>query len=132
MPVGFRTNRGWQLIPLPTPQLPVGFWRPSLCFRVTPLADRSGGPTATTAGNPKIPFPKSMEGSNTWSAPIAISDNPAGSGVFNPAINVSPDGQRVTVSFYDHRDNPGSDVLVNLYLAQSFNGGATWEPNIRV
>ena len=84
------------------------------------------------AGNPKIAFTKSTDGGVTWSSPIAISDNPAGSGVFNPAINVSPDGQRLTVCFYDHRDNPGSDVLVNLYLAQSFNGGATWEPNIRV
>ena len=52
--------------------------------------------------------------------------------MFNPAINVSPDGQRITVIFYDHRDNPDSNVLVNLYLAQSFDGGATWEPNIRV
>ena len=84
------------------------------------------------AGNPKIAFSKSIDGGNTWSVPIAISDNPAGSGVFNPAVNVSPDGQRVTAVFYDHRDNPGSNLLVNLYLAQSFDGGATWEPNIRI
>ena len=84
------------------------------------------------AGNPRIVFTKSIDGGNTWSTPIAISDNPAGSGVFNPAINVSPDGQVLTAVFYDHRANPGSDTLVDLYLAQSFDGGATWEPNIRV
>jgi hypothetical protein len=87
---------------------------------------------ALSSGNPRILFTKSTDGGNTWSAPIAISDNPAGSGVFNAAINVSPVGQTVTAVFYDHRNNPGSTTLVDLYLAQSFDGGATWEPNIRL
>jgi hypothetical protein len=34
------------------------------------------------AGNPKITFTKSTDGANTWTAPIAISENPAGSGIF--------------------------------------------------
>ena len=84
------------------------------------------------AGNPRIAFTKSTNGGASWSAPIAISDNPAGLGVFNPTINVSSDGRTVTAAFYDHRDNPGSSVLVDVYLAQSFNGGATWQPNIRL
>jgi hypothetical protein len=83
-------------------------------------------------GNPRIAFTKSTNGGTNWSAPVAISDNPAGLGVFNPAINVSSDGRTVTAAFYDHRDNPGSSVLVDLYLAQSFDGGATWQPNIRL
>jgi len=87
---------------------------------------------ALLGGNPRIAFTKSTNGGTSWSAPVAISDNPAGLGVFNPAINVSPDGATVTAVFYDHRNNPGSHVLVDLYLAQSFNGGATWQPNIRL
>ncbi len=83
-------------------------------------------------GNPRIAFIKSTNGGTTWSAPVAISDNPLGLGVFNPAINVSSDGRTVTVAFYDHRNNPGSNVLVDLYLAQSFDGGANWQPNIRL
>ena len=83
-------------------------------------------------GNPRIAFTKSTDGGITWSTPFAISNNPPGSGVFNPAINVSPDGGTITVAFYDHRDNPGSTVLVDLYLAQSFDGGANWQPNIRL
>jgi hypothetical protein len=83
-------------------------------------------------GIPRIAFTKSTDGGNTWSAPIAISDTPGGLGVFNPAVNVSPDGQTVTATFYDHRNNPSSTVLVDLYLAQSFDGGATWQPNIRL
>jgi hypothetical protein len=84
------------------------------------------------AGNPRIVFTKSVDGGNTWSAPVAISDNPAGSGVFNPAINVSADGQVLSCVFYDHRANPGSDTLVDVYYSQSFDGGASWQPNIRV
>jgi hypothetical protein len=83
-------------------------------------------------GNPRIAFTKSTNGGATWSTPVAISDNPAGLGVFNPAINVSPDGRTLTCAFYDHRNNPGSNVLVDLYLAQSFDGGVTWQPNIRL
>ncbi len=84
------------------------------------------------AGSPRIAFTKSVDGGVTWSAPVAISDNPAGLGVFNPAISASPDGRTLSVAFYDHRNNPTSSTLVDLYLAQSFDGGATWQPNIRL
>jgi hypothetical protein len=84
------------------------------------------------SGNPRIAFAKSTNGGANWSTPVAISDNPAGSGVFNPAINTSPDGQTLSVVFYDHRANPGSNTLVDLYLAQSFDGGMTWLPSIRL
>ncbi len=85
-----------------------------------------------STGMPKIFFTKSSNAGTTWSAPVAITDNP-GTGVFNAAISASPDGKRLTVSFYDQRDNPpGVTTLCNLYLAQSFDGGATWQPNIRL
>ena len=106
-------------------------------FLPSAVSDRTNGNLfvvyqALLSGNPRILFTKSTNGGNNWSAPIAISDNPAGSGVFNPAINVSPNGQTVTAVFYDHRNNPGSATLVDLYLAQSFDGGTTWQPNIRL
>jgi hypothetical protein len=83
------------------------------------------------ASQPRILFTKSTNAGGSWSAPIAITDNP-GTGVFNPAISASPDGQTLTVSFYDQRNSGGNTVLCNLYLAQSFDGGATWQPNIRL
>ena len=86
----------------------------------------------TAGGAPKIFFTKSANAGDTWTTPIAISDNPATAGVFNPAIAASDDGQTLTATFYDHRSNPGSNTLVDLYLAQSLDGGATWQPNIRV
>lgn len=84
-----------------------------------------------SAGRPRILFTKSTNTGATWSTPIAITDNPD-TGVFNAAISASPDGQRLTVSFYDQRDSIGNTTLCNLYLAQSFDGGATWQPNIRL
>jgi hypothetical protein len=106
-------------------------------FLPSAAADRSSGNLYVVyqtllAGHPKIAFTKSSDGGNTWSSPIAITDNPGGSGVFNPAVAVSADGQILTVVFYDHRANPGSNTLVDLYLAQSLDGGATWQPNFRV
>ncbi|HEY3663696.1 MAG TPA: sialidase family protein, partial [Chthoniobacterales bacterium] len=130
----------------------VTFGAPTLVtpvIRYTPPSIRSGTflPSATTDrtnGNlyvvyqgfdgavvPRILFTKSTNAGASWSAPIAVTDNP-NTGVFNPAIASSPDGQTLTVSFYDQRDGGGSPVLCNLYLAQSFDGGATWQPNIRL
>lgn len=83
-------------------------------------------------GRPTIAFAKSADGGFTWTTPIPISDQPSGLGVFNPAVAVTPGGKVLSAVFYDHRDNPSSQTLVNLYLAQSFDSGATWQPNIRL
>ncbi|MBA3272552.1 MAG: exo-alpha-sialidase [Chthoniobacterales bacterium] len=119
--------------------------------RYNPTSIRSGAflPSATTdrttgnlyvvyqefhdpAAGPRVVFTKSTDGGNTWSRPIPASDNPGSTHVFNPAIATSPDGQTLTVSYYTNRDNPTSNTLVDMYLAQSFDGGATWRQNIRV
>jgi len=84
-----------------------------------------------SGGSPRVLFTKSTNAGATWSVPIAVTDNP-NTGVFNAAISASPDGQTLTVSFYDQRDSGGSTTLCNLYLAQSFDGGTTWQPNIRL
>jgi hypothetical protein len=117
--------------------------------RYTPPSIRSGVflPSATTdrttgniyvvyqaldsVGQPRILFTRSTNGGASWSIPVGISDN-NGAPVFNPAISTSPDGQTLTVSFYDERNSGGDTTLCNLYLAQSFDGGVTWQPNIRL
>ncbi|CAN5590952.1 hypothetical protein BH20VER3_BH20VER3_06840 [soil metagenome] len=129
----------------------VTYGPPTLVTRVTrytPPSIRSGAflPSATAdrttsslyvvyqalnAAQPRIMFTKSTNAGSTWSAPVAISDNP-NTGVFNPAISASPDGKTLTVSFYDQRDSGGNSLLCNLYLAQSFDGGVTWQPDIRL
>jgi hypothetical protein len=68
----------------------------------------------------------------TWSAPVRINDDAIGSGrdQFHPWTCVSSDGV-VNVVFYDRRNDP-SNFLMDLYLTQSFDGGLTFEPNVRV
>lgn len=82
-------------------------------------------------GAPRIMFTKSADAGVSWSTPAPISDNPPGSSVFNAAISASPDGQRLAVVYYDTRHNPGSSTLVDVYVAYSFSGGATWQPSLR-
>jgi len=81
---------------------------------------------------PSILFTKSTDAGMSWSAPQPINDSTSNSPVFNPAVAVSPDGQVVTVAFYDARMSGGNANLVDMFLAQSFDGGATWQRNLRV
>lgn len=81
---------------------------------------------------PRIMFTRSADKGATWTTPRPISDNPANAPVFNPAVSLSPDGQEVTVIFYDERVHPAQTNLVDIFLAQSLDGGNTWQPNLRL
>lgn len=81
---------------------------------------------------PRILFTKSPDAGTTWTTPQPVSDNPGTSPIFNPAIAVSPNGQVLSVAFYDGRMNPANSNLVDMFLAQSFDGGTNWQSNIRL
>ncbi len=91
---------------------------------------------AAVNGTPRVMLTKSSDQGATWTAPVITSDNPAGSAVDNPAIAVTPDGQAVSVLFLDKRNSPvttdGHAYFIDHYAAQSFDGGATWQPNLRL
>ncbi|MBI2929542.1 MAG: exo-alpha-sialidase [Verrucomicrobia bacterium] len=82
----------------------------------------------------RILFTKSIDRGQTWSAPVPVSDTPAGKSVFNLVIAASPDGQHVTIAFADkrHQTTNSFDNFVDYYLAESFDGGDTWQPNVRL
>lgn len=90
--------------------------------------------TGPASARPSILFTRSRDKGVTWTTPVPVNDTPSDQGVFNPAIAVSPDGQHVTISFYDkrHQTADSQNNLVDLYLAESFDGGDTWEPNLRL
>ena len=113
------------------PQIRDGFTTPSAA------ADRANGTLYVTYqarvnGPARILFARSGDAGASWSSPIVVSDNPGHAGVFNPAIASSHDGQTITIVYYSNRDNINSATLVDVYLAQSFDGGNTWQPNIRL
>ncbi|MSU50273.1 MAG: exo-alpha-sialidase [Opitutus sp.] len=88
--------------------------------------------TAIMNGSPRVLVTKSTNRGTTWSTPIIASDQPAGVSVMNPAIAVTPDGRSVSVVFMDKRNAPDGHNFVDHYAAQSFDGGATWQPNLRL
>lgn len=106
-------------------------------FLPTAATDRTLGILYVTyqgrvGGAPRILFTRSADQGMMWTAPIPVSDTPGGAGVFNPALAVSPDGQQVTVAFFDKRHDTTGGYRYDLYLAESFDGGDTWEPNLRL
>jgi hypothetical protein len=88
--------------------------------------------TAVVNGTPRVLVTKSTDQGVTWTAPVIASDNPVGVSVMNPAITVSPDGRSVTVVFMDKRNATDGRFFVDHYAALSFDGGITWQPNVRL
>ncbi|MEY2879897.1 MAG: hypothetical protein RLZZ15_2277, partial [Verrucomicrobiota bacterium] len=81
---------------------------------------------------PRVFVVKSSDSGATWSAPVIASNNPAGVSVANAALTVTPDGKTVTVVFMDKRHAPDGLNFIDHYAALSFDGGATWQPNVRL
>lgn len=81
---------------------------------------------------PRIFVTRSQNRGATWSTPVIASDQPTGISVMNPAVAVSPDGRTVSVVFVDKRNAPDGRNFIDHYAALSFDGGVTWQPNVRL
>ncbi len=77
-------------------------------------------------------FTRSTNGGSTWSQKIRINDDPQnnGSDQFHPWLTVAPDGSIIVV-FLDRRLDSGN-LLMDLYLTTSTDGGVTWSTNERI
>jgi hypothetical protein len=84
------------------------------------------------AGQADILLTSSTDEGTTWGAPVRVNDDSAHDGAshFQPALAVAPDGV-ASVSFFDTRNDP-NHKLIDVYLAQSVDHGATFLPNVRV
>jgi BNR repeat-like domain len=81
-----------------------------------------------------ILFTKSTNGGVTWSTPVVLNDDNTTSDQFHPTLSVESNGaggDKITVTFYDRRDDP-NDCLAHVYGTQSTNNGATWSANVRL
>ncbi len=77
---------------------------------------------------------RSTDGGVTWSAPVVLNDDNTSSDQFHPTLSVESNGaggDKITVSFYDRRDD-AADCLAYVYATQSTDNGLTWSPNIRL
>lgn len=82
-------------------------------------------------GDDDVFLRRSDDGGASWGPPVRVNDNPVGDGThqYLPKVSVAPGG-RVDVLFYDRRNDP-ANVLADVYLASSDDGGATFA-NLRV
>lgn len=80
-----------------------------------------------------ILFTKSTNGGSTWSAPVTLNDDTGSAHQFHPTLSVQSNGaggDKVTVTFYDRRDDP-NNCLSHVYATQSTDSGATWSANVK-
>lgn len=83
-------------------------------------------------GSPRILVSRSQDAGSSWSPLFPVSDNPNGTAVFNPAIDVGMDGTTIALVFADKRDHPREQTWVDYYATASFDSGQTWLPNWRL
>jgi hypothetical protein len=78
-----------------------------------------------------IYFTRSTDGGTTWSQKVRINDDSINNGCdqFHPWLTVAPDGS-ITV-FLDRRNDP-TNLLMDLYMTTTTDGGNTWSQNERI
>lgn len=117
-----------EVVPLPIPL-------PNNQFRVLSLptigADESGVYIAWDdfrTGDADILFSRSTDEGFTWSAPIQVNDVTTNHQFF-PAMSVS--NGSIHIVFYDSRNDPHGQLL-DVYYAQSIDGGLSFQANLRI
>ena len=105
--------------------------------------DRSGGPnngrlyityTDRAAGggtDTNIFVRSSTNGGAIWSAPTRVNDDTGITSQFLPWLDVDQVTGTVSAVWYDARNDP-NNKKVQTFMAASFDGGATFQPNIQV
>jgi hypothetical protein len=77
---------------------------------------------------------KSTNNGASWSTPVVLNDDTTASDQFHPTLSVESNGvggDKVTVTWYDRRDDP-ANCLAHVYGTVSTDNGGTWAPNVRL
>jgi hypothetical protein len=86
---------------------------------------------AQSGGGTNVFFTRSADGGLNWSQKVKLNDDPdSGKDHFHPWLCCDRNGE-LTVTWYDRRLDP-ANMLMDIYLTQSYDGGLTWTPNVRV
>lgn len=101
--------------------------------------DTSGGPyhgnlylcwANDMGAHTDVQFSRSSDGGATWSAPQTVNDDGTATSQWSPWLDVDANGN-VIVGFCDRREDP-NDRSIGFTIARSADGGATFQPNVRV
>ncbi|RJP77401.1 MAG: exo-alpha-sialidase [Candidatus Zixiibacteriota bacterium] len=84
-------------------------------------------------GDTDLFFTRSTDGGTTWSPRVRINDDAVANGCdqFHPWLVCDEQGA-LHVTFYDRRNDPGQNLLMDLYYAYSTDGGENWSVNERI
>jgi hypothetical protein len=102
-------------------------------FRGTVYITTDVKPTAAVARRDEsdVVVVRSTNGGATWSAPVIAADDPFDTDQFMPAAAVSANGV-LGVMYYDRRNDPINNVLHDIYLTTSSDGGRSFTPGHRI
>jgi len=90
------------------------------------------GLTSPSVGDrSNIFFTRSLDGGNTFSSPVQLNDDATTATQSMPSIAVTSNGV-IGAKWWDRRNDPGHDVLTDVYMAISNDGGATFSRNFRI
>ncbi|MEW5980183.1 MAG: sialidase family protein [Acidobacteriota bacterium] len=85
----------------------------------------------SAADDSDVVLVRSVDGGMNWSPPTRMSDDATTTDQFHPAVGVAGDGTLVAM-WYDRRNDPVNNVLLDVYATCSTDGGATFSPNTRL
>lgn len=67
-----------------------------------------------------------------FSTPVAVNGPNPSWIVSTPTLTVSPDGQRISIFYYDNRNGTGVNDSGDFYCVQSVDGGTSWSDPFRL
>jgi photosystem II stability/assembly factor-like uncharacterized protein len=90
-------------------------------------------PTAAVARRDEsdVVVVRSTDGGATWSSPVTVADDPFDTDQFMPTAAVARNGV-LGVMYYDRRNDPHNNVLHDIYLSTSSDGGRSFTPGHRI
>jgi hypothetical protein len=87
----------------------------------------------TFANGTDVFVSRSADGGVTWSAPLRVNDDPAGTAndQFNQWLAIDPSDGSVNLSWNDTRNDP-SHLSTDIFYARSTDGGLSFATNVQV
>ena len=96
----------------------------------TAASSEPGTNTASTCKT-RIWFARSTDGGTTWSAAAKINNQSGLNDQFNPFLAVDETNGTIGAIYYDTVNDPGRKK-VDVFYQMSTDGGATWQPAVKV
>lgn len=89
-------------------------------------------PDAFNSGDESnVYYRKSTDNGATWGTEIQINDDGGTTDQWQPSLSIGT-GNVVTVGYYSRQNDAGGNLMFDYYSRTSFDGGATFQPSVRM